>query len=765
MNVLRILNKSAALSFKLLRSQSSAPFSIQSVVVDPDISTVNKLIDCYSRSGDLVSARKMFDEMPRRDVVSWNSIMTAYSREGQYNEVLRMVLEMHSLGLRPNYTSVSTVLFACAKLRALRQGEQIHAISIKSQCSANVFVGTSLITMYANCSVFDCLVWVLDGIDSPSIATWNAMISGYVLNHRIGDARRVFDQMPSRNVVSWTAMISGFIKVKKVRTAFELFHLMPVKNSVSWSVMLGGFVSIEQYAEAIKLFIYMIRNGVKTTRAVVVKVITAFSGLESIRDGKTIHGYVIKSGFHLDQGIEASLVLMYCKSLDMKEARLEFNKLESKYIGSWNILMHGYINQKKVHEARKLFDSMYKKDRISWNSMIEGYLKDNRIGDALELFSKMPEPTVEATTSLISSFVDNGRLEEAEKLFNAMLQLDAMAYTAMIYGYMKEGLLENAWELFHKMPVRSCVTYNVMISGMLRLGKVTEAYKLFKKCPENDAASWHSFITGLVQNGLFAEAFLFYKKMATSGISPSELVIASLLSSSSQLSMLILGQQLHTVAVKLGLQLYLIVGNSLINMYCKCGDMAIAKQVFDGMADRDIVTWNTMVYGYALNSLGEKAIQTFENMKKTSIKPDEVTLLAILFACSHMCLLEEAHRYFSSMEHDYGVVPKLQHYACMVDLLCRKGMVEKAERLVKSMPCHPDSAVWTSLLSGCLLNWNDKLAEHAANQLFACDQRDQMPYLHPINIYGSVEKSNNMGTFRNKLKELYSNKQPGCSWI
>ncbi|KAF0903243.1 hypothetical protein E2562_026537 [Oryza meyeriana var. granulata] len=186
------------------------------------------------RAGRVEAARELFDGMPRRDVVSWNTLMAVHTRSGAHGWAVGVFVEMRRQGFRPDHTSLSTTLSACARLEALETGRCVHGLAIKICSSGNVFVGASLITMYANCGVVSCLEQVLDCVDSPNVALWNALISGLVMNHRVTDARRVFDQMPLCNVVSWTAMIKGYLTVQEVGMAFELFNMMPVKNPVSW---------------------------------------------------------------------------------------------------------------------------------------------------------------------------------------------------------------------------------------------------------------------------------------------------------------------------------------------------------------------------------------------------------------------------------------------------------------------------------------------------------------------------------------------------
>ncbi|KAJ0989521.1 hypothetical protein J5N97_007877 [Dioscorea zingiberensis] len=672
---------------------------------------------------------------------------------------------MHRSGLKPSFSSLSIVLSSCAKLGSLREGKQIHGLSLKTCSSANVYVATSLITMYSKSGVFDCLVQVFYGIECPNLASWNALLSGFVLNKRISSARKVFDRMPSRNVVTWTAMVNGYIEIKKVETAFGLFKLMPFKNVVSWSVMIGGFVSGNRFEEALQLHTDMVNAGVRPTVESVIKVIGACSGFGNPKQGRKIHCQVIKLGFSVHQIIEASLVSMYCDCLEIENTKLEFSKMEYKFIGSWNSLICGYIDNKKIDEARKLFDSMDERDNVSWNSMVCGYVRADRIDDALDLFSQMPEPSIEAITCLMSGYLKNGRIEDAQKLFGTIPQVDAMAHTTLIHGYMENGMLDNAWEHFNKMPEQNVVTFNVMISGLLQHGKVSEAYTLFTRFPQKDVVSWNILVIGFVENGLYFEAFQLYQEMILSVMCPAEQVITSLLRASAKLSLLTPGQEIHAVAIKVGHDSSLVVGNLLIDAYAKCGEISMAKAMFNQMDKRDTVTWNVMIYGYACNGFGKNALQVFERMKCSNIKPDDVTFLCVFSACTHEGLLREAEHYFNSMKFDFGIVPRLSHYACLIDLLCRMGMVEKAKKLIETMPIAADSAIWTSLLSGSRVNCNVKVAEVAASKLFAEDPTEWMPYLHLISIYGSAGRWHNVENLRNRMNRFRSTRQPGCSWI
>ncbi|KAL6861512.1 hypothetical protein ACP4OV_017212 [Aristida adscensionis] len=732
------------------------------------VTSGNRLMAHHLRAGRTHAAREVFDGMPRRDLVSWNTLMAAHLRSGAHRAAAGAFLDMTRRGLRPDHTSFSTVLSACARAEEALPllGTTVHGLAVKAASSANVFVAASLVTMYANCELPGYLERVLQGVHSPNVALWNALISGLVLNHRVDDARRVFDRMPERNVVSWTAMIKGHVTAHNVDRAFQLFSLMPAKNPVSWCVMIGGFVSHGRFREAVQLFNTLMSSGEEVTSAILVKIVNAYASFKGIQGGRCVHGFALKSGFLADQILEASLVAMYCNSLqDMDEAWLEFDKMETKDVATWNAIVSGYIHAGKIDEARRRFDSMTDRDKISWNLMLNGYIKDGRIADATELYSKMPEKNVEAATALMSCLIDNGMLEKARDVFYNMPRADVMSCTTLLFGYVKGGYLDIALDLFSQMHKRTVVTYNVMITGLLHQGKVAEAYKLFNESPTRDLVSWSCLITGLAQNGLHNEALKLYKEMLLSNIRPSDSILSSLIGCFSQHSMMVHGLQFHAITVRLGFESHLLIQNSLISMYCKCSEMIIAQAIFYQMASRDVVTWNTMIHGFAFNSLGQDAIETFENMKNAQVDPDDITFLGILSACNHMNLLEQGKHFFSLMTCNYGISPNIMHYACMVDLLCRKGMLKEAEELVKSMPFEPDSAIWTSLLSGCRLNGNDKLAEHAVTQLISINPSTKMPYLHLISVKGSTSRWSAIDDLRSQIRNSATDKDVGYSWI
>ncbi|KAK9684437.1 hypothetical protein RND81_10G210200 [Saponaria officinalis] len=228
-------------------------------------------------------------------------------------------------------------------------------------------------------------------------------------------------------------------------------------------------------------------------------------------------------------------------------------------------------------------------------------------------------------------------------------------------------------------------------------------------------------IAGYVENSRENDAMKLFKKMVEFGVKPSPLTLASVLLGCSNLSTLILGKQIHQLVYKTPLYLDTTVGTSLLSMYCKCGVLDDAWKLFSEIPRKDLVIWNSMISGYAAYGSSGKALALFDKMRTEKIKPDWFTFVEVLLACNHVGLVDLGINYFASMEKDYGIKPKPQHYSCMVDLVGRAGKLDEATDLIKKMPFEPHPAIFGSLLGSSRIHKNIEIAEFAANKLLSLD--------------------------------------------
>lgn len=393
-----------------------------------------------------------------------------------------------------------------------------------------------------------------------------------------------------------------------------------------------------------------------------------------------------------------------------------------------------YSLKGEVDYARTIFDEIANRDIVSWNVMIRGYVENRRIGDARELFDKMP----------IRSSV---------------------SWSTMIMAYAREGKTHIAMKLFTVLPDKDVVSWTAMITALCRASRIEDAWGLFKQMPEPNSVSWASIISGFQQNGQAAETMCRFKEMLSAGVQPTPHSFTSALAATADLAMLSLSQQLYCQLLKRGFESNTHIGNSAISMFIKSGSFCDARHVLEDLPQPDIVTWNAMIVGYGQNSYGIEAIMSFHQMQKAQFLPDRVSFLGLLHGCSHCGNIEKGMQYFHSMESNYGISPGPEHYACMVDLLSRAGFLKEAHKLIKEMPFEPTCIFWRTLLNGCRI-WGDlELGLYTANRVLELDPYNSSACLMIIDIYASAGRWKEVVEMRRQMREREARKDLGCSWI
>jgi pentatricopeptide repeat protein len=298
-----------------------------------------------------------------------------------------------------------------------------------------------------------------------------------------------------------------------------------------------------------------------------------------------------------------------------------------------------------------------------------------------------------------------------------------------------------------------------------KCGNVNIAHKLFERMPKQDVVSWTAIIAAYSQNGHPHEALAFFNEMQVQGIKPNSITIVSVLPACAHLLALEQGKQIHGYAIRSGFESDVVVGTGLVNMYAKCGNVNIAHKLFERMPEQDVVSWNAMILAYGIHGHGEDALALFSQMQQTGTKPDHITFTAILTACSHAGLVDQGWQYFECMKSDYGLAPKLEHYACLVDLLGRAGHLDEAHDIIKKMPLEPNANVWGALLGACRIHCNIELGEQAAKHLFELEPNNAGYYVLLSNIYAEARRWEDVVKLRTMMKERGVKKQPGCSVV
>ncbi|XP_057807506.1 LOW QUALITY PROTEIN: pentatricopeptide repeat-containing protein At1g05750, chloroplastic-like [Salvia miltiorrhiza] len=415
-------------------------------------------------------------------------------------------------------------------------------------------------------------------------------------------------------------------------------------------------------------------------------------------------------------------------------------------------------------------------DTASWTSSIAHHCKNGRLSKAISQFNRMRTSEVEPNhITFITLFSGCAHFPSQGSLLGPPIHGyarkmgldigDVKVGTALIDMYSKFGEIRSARLSFDHMIVRNKVSWNTMINGYMRNGQFWDAGKLFDEMPERDAVSWTVLIDGFVKKGKFEEALGWFQEMQLAGTDPDFVTIVSVLSAVANIGTLGLGLWLHRFISDQQFKDNIRVNNSLIDMYCRCGCVEFARQVFDKMPERSLVSWNSIIVGLACNAYAEEALQYFHLMQKSGLKPDGVSFTGALTACSHAGLVEEGLKLFENMARAHKITPRIEHYGCVVDLYSRAGRLREAMRVVERMPMKPNEVVFGSLLAACRTFGEIGLAETVMDRIHDMDPNGHFNYVLLANIYASTGSWGGAGKVRRKMKDRGLQKQPGVSLI
>ncbi|KAI3687193.1 hypothetical protein L1987_80886 [Smallanthus sonchifolius] len=460
------------------------------------------------------------------------------------------------------------------------------------------------------------------------------------------------------------------------------------------------------------------------------------------------------------------MITDYIRTGDLNSAYNVFQNMSIRTTITWNSMLTGYSKTPgRFEDARQLFDKMPQPDIVSYNTMLNCYIRNRGIKAAWAFFNQMLVRDTASWNTMLSGLCQNGMMDQAYQLFDEMPEKNNVSWNVMISGYAARGDLILAEKLFGNAPVKCVVAWTAMVTGYMKARKVDLAEKLFDEMPERNLVTWNTMVSGYVENGRADDGLKLFRTMVETGVKPNSSTISSVLLGCSNLSLLKLGKQVHQFINKSPLSSHTMVNTSLISMYCKCGDLETACKLFHGTLRKDIVTWNAMISGYAQHGEGDKALLLFDTMKKEGIKPDWITFIGVLSACNHAGLVTRGIQYFDSMQRDYNIQPKPDHFTCMVDLLGRAGKLVEALNLIKSMPFKPHPAIFGTLLGACRVHKNLELAEYAARNLLECDPSSTVGYVQLANVYAAMRKWDRVSTVRRSMKDNKVVKFPGYSWI
>ncbi|CAA7399678.1 unnamed protein product [Spirodela intermedia] len=409
----------------------------------------------------------------------------------------------------------------------------------------------------------------------------------------------------------------------------------------------------------------------------------------------------------------------------------------------------------------------YGSDMFLGTGLLDFYAKIGRLPSAKQMFDEMPDRDVVTNNSMIATLSNHGFVDEARRLFDEMPVKSSATWNSMITGYCKSNRVGAARALFDRNPMKDVISWNAMIDGYCKVGQLEPAAQLFDEMGfGKNSVTWNTMITGYVHHRQFSAAVLLFRQMQTAGVWPTGVTMVCLLSACAHIGALDMGKWIHCYVQNQGLTIDVVLGNALIDMYCKCGAIDVALQVFRQMPVKNIFCWNSIITGLGMHGHGELAVEAFLEMhRRAGFRPDGVTFVGLLSGLSHSGMVSEGRRFFSQMAEVYGVEPEIEHYGCMVDLLGRAGHLHEALKLIGTMPIEPNAVVWGSLLRACRIHRNAAMSEQVARRLVALDPGDGGNYVLLSNIYASARRWEDVLGCRRAMAEKGVRKLPGSSIV
>ncbi|XP_059069534.1 pentatricopeptide repeat-containing protein At3g24000, mitochondrial-like [Cryptomeria japonica] len=626
--------------------------------------------------------------MPLPSITCLN--FTALSREGQLKEALHILLTTHNPP--EDYSTYIQLLQTCILKNTISQGKRIHSFiahRLFASATRTTFYN-KLIYMYAKCGSLVNARKVFNHMIERDSVSWNTIIVAYRRHGYPHEAVKLFHQMQRKgfqpdqftfasilpacakmgaleqgmkihqriteggflsDVVS-NALIDMYAKCGSIDKARELFDRMPRRNVFSWTAMISGYAQNGFVEIALETFKQMQLAGVKPNSTTFVSILPACAKIGALEQGIDIHQCIKDTEILSDVVVATALVDMYAKC------------------GS-------------IQKARELFDRMPHRDVISWNAMIAGYAQNGFVDKAVETFKQMQlagvKPNSTTFASILPACAKVGALEQGidihQSIKDKAILSDVVVATALVDVYAKCGSIDKARELFDGMSQR-------------------------------DVVSWTAMIAGYAQNGFVEKALESFKQMQLAGVMPDSTTFASIISACAKMGALEQGMDIHQSIKDRGILSDIVVATALVDMYAKCGRIDKACEIFDNMSQRNVVSWNAMIAGYAQNGYVEKALETFKQMQFAGVNPNSSTFVSILPACAKMGALELGTDIHQSIM-EAGLLSDIIIENALVDMYARCGSIDKARELFDRMP-QRDIISWNAMIAGYAQNGSCK---------------------------------------------------------
>lgn len=714
----------------------------------PRLYLLNSLANMYCKCCSLPHALSLFDATSHPDVVSWNTIVDGFFLAGLTSDALARFREMFRCGVAPDEFSFFGVLKSCD----LRTGCAVHCVVVKFGLGDSAFVANGLAEFYAEFNLLSDTMTVFEGVERKDIALVNSVIG---LLAKAGNLQQAFTmfchcalaarlQIDRATFVNLLSGVDGFelhrlglqvhgliIKIgfedgavenSLVRMysncgftydAHDLLLYSKSQNVVSWTSLIKGCADQEQFSGALDVFCQIYHNGMLLDDVLLACILNVAAASEWLTLGIQLHAVVIKHGFELNYCISHTLMDMYAKCMSMPEVLKIFRRIGEDFnVSSWTILVSGYAKCGSSMEALKTF---YQMNSLGINS------------DSV------------ACISVLIGCSDLQAIDQGEQ----------------VHAY----LIKSGFDT--DLSVQT-----VLISLYSECGRLNEAVKLFEMMATHDVVSWTAIISAYKKLGCNEKVFMCLKQMLHAGIKPNHFTLVSALTTSAKLTSALAGKSIHSAVIKTGMEEDKYIGSALIDMYCKCGSIGCALRYFSRASKHDIILWNALLSGYAQHGNVVEMLKAYEKMLGHGIEPDSITFLSVLSGCSRGGLLDKVFQYFASMKDEYGIIPQMEHHACVVDALARADLLKDAINFIDEMGVTPGSTVLRTLISFCIVHGHVKLGLASVAKMILLGQMDSSAFVLLSNLYAIEKKWHARTKVRDAMEvDIKNAKKVAVSWI
>ncbi|KAK6117666.1 hypothetical protein DH2020_048583 [Rehmannia glutinosa] len=682
----------------------------------------NNLLSLYAKCCGVEHARHLFDEMPYRDVVSWTGVISAYVKDGNHEEALRFFNLMKVSGEKPNEFTFSNMLKSCSAMSNHVHGTKVHACVIKHGFESNPILSTSLIEFYSKWGFVKEAVGVFNAMAYGDTVSWTAMISSFVqagnwaqalrfyirmLDERVSPNEYTFVKLLSAcsflginfgkyihaqsivwgvalNLVLKTALVDMYAKCHKMENAVKVLKQTSEQDVQLWTALINGFTQNLNFKEAISAFKQMVGNNIVPNSYSYAAILNSCSSAQALKLGKQIHTPLIIVGLENDVSVGNALLDFYAKCSNT------------------------------VGDVTRVFKGITLPNVVSWTTLIAGLaangVKDECFLAFLEMRFLGHQPNSFTLSNILQACGTTQSSTEAKKIHGFIIKTNAdsdiIVGNALVDAYAGLHMVDCALTLAKRMSNRNVITYTVLASKLNQIGRYELTLEIIGHMRDND---------------LRIDCF----------------IISSFLSASANLCAVKTGKQLHCYSIVSG---FVKTDISFKRSNRFLWEMPVPRNC-STKCQPDIISWNGLMHGFALNGHTTSALSTLEDMRLAGFRPDSHTLLTVLFACNKGGLVDMGVEYFHSLRELYDIKPQLYHYNLLVDLLGRAGRLEEAVSLVKSMAFRPNALIYKKLLHACKLHGNVLLGEEMARQGLELDPGDFEFYAILASMYDKAGRS------------------------